>query len=60
VEDWRSVWVGGFSPFSTDDDLLVVWEFELLLQKEEETLEHYGSWLVFFVKLLILFCLFFI
>jgi len=43
VEDWRSVWVGGFSPFSIDDDLLVVWEFELLLQKEEETLEHYGS-----------------
>jgi hypothetical protein len=31
------------SPFFVDDDLLVTWEFELLMQKEEETLEHYGS-----------------
>jgi hypothetical protein len=40
VEEWqKNVWVGGF----VDDDLLVAWEFELSLQKEEETLEHYGS-----------------
>jgi hypothetical protein len=44
VEEWkRSVWVNGFSPFSFDNDILVAWEFELLLQKEEETLEHYGN-----------------
>jgi len=35
--------VGGSSPFFVDDDFLAAWEFELLLQKEEETLEHYGS-----------------
>ncbi len=29
------------SPFSFDNDRLMAWEFELLLQKEEETLEHY-------------------
>ncbi len=44
VEDWKiSVWVGGSSPFFANDDLLAAWEFELLLQKEEETLKHYGS-----------------
>jgi hypothetical protein len=35
--------VGGSSPLFVNDDLLVTREFELLLQKEEETLEHYGS-----------------
>jgi hypothetical protein len=35
-------WVG-FHHFFVDDDLLVAWEFELLSQKEEETLEHYGN-----------------
>ncbi len=39
----KSVWVGGSSPFFANDDLLAAQEFELLLQKEEETLEHYGS-----------------
>ncbi len=39
----KSVWVSGFSPFFVNNDLLAAWEFELLLQKEEETLEHYGS-----------------
>jgi hypothetical protein len=39
----KSVWVGGSSPFFGNDDLLMAWEFELLLQKEEKTLEHYGS-----------------
>jgi hypothetical protein len=34
--------VGGFSPFFANDDLLVAKEFELLLQKKEEILEHYG------------------
>ncbi len=30
VEDWRrSMWVGGSSPFSADDDLLTAWKFEL-------------------------------
>jgi len=44
VEDWRrNVWVGGFSPFFVNNKFLVAWEFELLLQKEEETLEHYGN-----------------
>jgi hypothetical protein len=44
VEDWRrNEWVGGSSPSSIDDDLLVAWEFKLQLQKEDETLEHYGS-----------------
>jgi hypothetical protein len=44
VEDWkRSVWVVGYSPFFANNDLLVAWEFELPLQKKEETLEHYGS-----------------
>jgi hypothetical protein len=39
MEDWKiSVWVGGSSPFSTNDDLLAAWEFELTLQKKEETL----------------------
>jgi hypothetical protein len=33
--------------FFVDDDLMVAWEFELLLQKEDETLEHYGNELVF-------------
>jgi hypothetical protein len=27
----RSVWVGGFSLFSSNDDLLATWEFELPL-----------------------------
>jgi hypothetical protein len=35
--------VGGFSPFFANDDLLATWEFEIMLQKEEETLEQYGS-----------------
>ncbi len=35
--------MGGSSPLFVNDDLLVTREFELLLQKEEETLEHYGS-----------------
>ncbi len=39
------MWVGGFSPFFANNDLLVAWEFELSLQKEEDTFEHYGSWL---------------
>jgi len=39
----KSLWLGGSSPFFVDDDLLVTWEFELLMQKEEETLERYGS-----------------
>jgi len=39
----KSVWVGGSSPFSIDNDFMAAWEFELLLQKKEETLEHYGS-----------------
>jgi hypothetical protein len=44
MEDRRkSVWVGGSSPFFVDDDFLMTWEFELLLQKEEETFKHYGS-----------------
>ncbi len=33
------MWVGGSSPIFANDDLLVAYEFELLLQKEE-TLEH--------------------
>jgi hypothetical protein len=35
--------VGGSSPFSFDNDFMVTWEFELLLQKEEKILEHYGN-----------------
>ncbi len=34
---------GGSSPFFVDDDLMVAWEFELLLQKKYEILEHYGN-----------------
>jgi hypothetical protein len=42
--EWRTAEeVHGSSPFFTNDDFLVVWEFELLLKKEEETLEHHGS-----------------
>ncbi len=33
----------GFHHFFVGDDFLVVWEFELSLQKKEETLEHHGS-----------------
>jgi hypothetical protein len=36
-------WVGRSSPFFVNNNFLVAWEFELLLQKKEETLEHYGS-----------------
>ncbi len=44
VEDRKqSVWVGGCSPFFVDDDFIAAWEFELLLEKEDETLEHYGN-----------------
>jgi hypothetical protein len=44
IEDRRkNVWVGGSSPFFVDNDLLTTLEFELLLQKHEEILEHYGS-----------------
>jgi hypothetical protein len=44
IEDRKkNVWVGGSSPFFVDNDLLATWEFELLLQKQEEILEHYGS-----------------
>jgi hypothetical protein len=35
--------VGGCLPFFVDDDFMAVWEFELLLEKEDETLEHYGN-----------------
>ncbi len=34
---------GGSAPFFVDDALMVAWEFELLLEKEDETLEHYGN-----------------
>ncbi len=37
------MWVGGSSPFFVDDDLVAAWGFELLLQKKDETLEHYGN-----------------
>jgi hypothetical protein len=37
------VWVGGCSPFFVDDDFMAAWEFELLLEKEDETLKHYGN-----------------
>jgi len=41
MEDQRkSVLVGGSSPFFVDDDLMVAWEFEVLFQKEDETLEN--------------------
>ncbi len=36
----KNVQVGGSSPFFVDDDLMVAWEFEVLLQKEDETLEN--------------------
>ncbi len=40
--------VGGSSPFFVDDDLMATREFEVLLQKEDETLEHYGKLIGFF------------
>jgi hypothetical protein len=52
--------VGGFSPFFVDNDLLVAWEFELSLQKEEETFEHYGSWFFLSSFLLYYYFIFFI
>jgi len=36
----KSVRAGGSSPFFVDDDLMVAWEFEVLFQKEDETLEN--------------------
>jgi len=42
------VQVGGSSPFFVDDDLMAAREFEVLLQKEDETLEHYGKLIGFF------------
>ncbi len=39
----KKVWVGESLPFFIDDDLMAAWEFEILLQKKDETLEHYGN-----------------
>ncbi len=39
--EWKigeEMWVGGYSPFSVDNDLLTAQDFELPLQKKEETL----------------------